>query len=103
MKSSGHRKRFVIMRHEMTQENKIGLIQGKSVGGTLVSQEINPEKVKWCKRNILLPAVIVSSSAARCVQSANILSDVLDIPVFTSSLFIQRGWGNVEGNLKTNP
>ena len=81
MKSSGNRKRFVVMRHEVTQENRIGLIQGQSVGGTLVSREINPEKIKWCKKNVLLPAVIVSSSASRCVESATLLADLLDLPM----------------------
>ncbi len=65
MKSSATKKRIIIMRHEITQENKIGLIQGQSVGGTLISQEINLEKIKWCKKHVLLPAVVIGSSIQR--------------------------------------
>lgn len=82
MKNSAD-KRFIIMRHEMTQENKIGLIQGQSIGGTLVSKEINQEKLRWCKKNILLSAVVVSSSSPRSVKSASILAKSLDLPIST--------------------
>lgn len=91
------KKRLIVIRHEPTRENNLGIIQGQSIGGTLASKEINPDKVKWCKENIFYPAIIVSSAATRAKKSARCFSEILDIPLYTSHLFIQRGWGDVEG------
>jgi len=91
------KKRLIIVRHEPTHENNLGIIQGQSIGGTLVSKEINPNKIKWCGEHILFPTIIVSSTATRAEQSARCFSEILDIPLCVSPLFIQRRWGDIEG------
>lgn len=90
-------KRVIIMRHEPTDENRKGIIQGQSVESKLERMEMSSGKTEWCKENIIPPALIVCSSLGRSVQSAGLLSRLLDIPVHSSTLLIQRGWGDVEG------
>ncbi len=93
--NASSKKRLIIIRHEPTHENNSGIIQGQSIGGTLVSKKINPNKVKWCSEHILFPAIIVSSTTTRAGQSARCFSEILDISLCTSPLFIQRRWGDV--------
>ncbi len=69
------KKRIIIFRHEPTKENELGIIQGQSLEGELVVKEISPDKIAWFKKNILLPAVIVSGTKRRCEGTAEFLSN----------------------------
>ena len=90
-------KRILIMRHKPTDENRKGIIQGQSIESRLERMEVSSSKIEWCKENIINPTVIVCSSLGRAVQSAELLSGLLNIPVNSSPLLVQRGWGCVEG------
>jgi len=87
----------LVIRHRQTKENLAGIIQGKSIGGTLADQSMDSELLQWCEEHIEGSALILASSALRCEQSARSIADALHLPLEITPLLAQRGWGDVEG------
>lgn len=90
-------KRVIIIRHERTRENNIGIVQGQNIDGVLEKEEIDPNKLAWLRKNISGQAIIICSSLARAEHSGNMISSSLNIPILVTPLLKQRCWGIIEG------
>lgn len=90
-------KRVIIVRHEPTLANRMGVIQGQSVNSALEKSAIDEAKLEWFRSSIVSPAIIVSSSAPRAEESAQLIASLLSLSVVKTPLLRQRCWGEIEG------
>lgn len=85
-----------IIRHGETEENKKKIIQGKIPGvlTTLGKQQAKNQADRLRDRNI---QHIFSSDLARAKDTAQIISDILNIPLTITPLLQERNLGVLEG------
>ncbi|MBL4786890.1 MAG: histidine phosphatase family protein [Cohaesibacteraceae bacterium] len=91
-----NRTEFFILRHGQTAWNKESRLQGQ----TEVSLDSTGRQQAGDAAQLLVDQnirLIVSSPLSRALDTANIIADVLNIPVKTDAAFIERGFGALEG------
>ena len=90
-------KNFYFIRHGETDWNKRGIIMG-SKDIELNSHGISQaEQAKHSFKDLDIGS-IHSSSTKRAHHTANILNEVLNLPITCTDLLIERGWGVSEGD-----
>lgn len=90
--------RLIFVRHGETDWNKANRLQGR------VETPLNKNGVKQIKKTAVKlkkssekPEIIISSSMARAVQSAGIISKILAIPFQVNRNLAERDFGSLEG------
>ena len=93
-----HRRAFLFVRHGQTDWNVQGRLQGRSdrpldadgfAQAHASAEKLVGEKVSF----------IVSSPLLRAQQTANVISETLNVPISIDQQFIERSFGNLEGRL----
>lgn len=92
-------KKLYFVRHGLSELNKSGHFAGST--DTLLSDEGRAQARNAGKHAKQLKIdLIVSSPLSRALETANIIADVINYPkgrILTSSLFVERSWGDFEG------
>lgn len=89
-----------IIRHGETEENKQMILQGH-LPGTLTDN--GKQQIKNTSERLLTTGInfdcIISSDLQRAIDSAQIISSSLSIPIFTMAILRERNWGPYTGML----
>jgi 2,3-bisphosphoglycerate-dependent phosphoglycerate mutase len=90
---------ITLLRHGESEGNRAGWIQGQTNSSLTAKGRFQAHSLAeyWFKMGIKFDLVICSS-LARAQETASIISETIQVPLETDSLWQERGFGEIEGH-----
>lgn len=90
---------IIMIRHGSTKNNELGIVQGNS---RLSLSERGLREAHFLAehlttKNIRADSLLVSSSQARAIATANVVASALQLEVIVSDLIVERNFGSLDG------